>query len=125
MDRLTTVLLSLFGLGLSPFAPGTAGTAGAVVIAFLLPGGDAWLPACAGMILVSSALTIWLTPRAEKIGGGKDPGLIVQDEVAGYFVTICLLPQTVGWLLMGFLVFRVLDVVKPWPCRRLEKLPPR
>ncbi len=123
MDRLTRWVLSFGGLGYAPLAPGTAGTAGAVAVAFLLPGGEAWLPAAAGVILLSSLLTIGLTPRAERLAGKKDPGLIVLDEVAGYFVTVLPFGGAPGWLLMGFLAFRVLDVAKPWPGRRFERLP--
>ncbi|MCU0724906.1 MAG: phosphatidylglycerophosphatase A [Planctomycetes bacterium] len=124
MDRLTKFLLSFGGLGYLPVVPGTWGTLGAVGVAFLLPG-DRWWPAGAGAaILVSSALTIALGRRAERLAAGKDPQFVVLDEVAGYFVTVLAFtrPEPL-WLAAGFFVFRVLDIKKPWPAKRLEKLP--
>jgi len=123
MDRLTRVLLSLFGLGFLPIAPGTWGTAGAAAIAFLLPA-EGWPLFAAAVFLAASAVTVALGHRAEHIAGGKDPGFVVTDEVAGYLVTVAALAKPgVGWLVIGFFVFRVLDIWKPWPGRCLEKLP--
>ena len=123
MDRLTKVLLSFFGLGYAPFAMGTFGTAGAVLVAWLLPAGDLW-PVTAGAVFVLACLlTAALGKRAERLAGGKDPGMVVTDEVAGYFVTIAWIPKPeLGYLLAGFFVFRLFDVWKPWPVRRLEAI---
>ena len=124
MDRLTRTLLSLFGLGFLPVAPGTWGTAGALLIAWLLPGGQLWPLCAAGVLVASSVLTVAFGQRAERLAGRKDPGFVVLDEVAGYLVTVAALAKpALGWLIAGFFVFRVLDVLKPWPGRRLEKLP--
>ncbi|MCK5380216.1 MAG: phosphatidylglycerophosphatase A, partial [Candidatus Latescibacteria bacterium] len=91
MDRIARFLLSLGGLGCLPHFPGTWGTAGAALIALALPGGAAW-PVAAGVVfLAASVLTIALGPRAERIAGKKDPGFVVLDEVAGYFVTVAAL----------------------------------
>lgn len=124
MDRLTRILLSLFGLGFLPLCPGTWGTAGAVAIAYLLPAGPAWPLAAAAVLLASSLSTIALGPRAERVSGRKDPGFVVLDEVAGYLVTVAALskPDPV-WLAAGFVLFRITDIVKPWPARRIERLP--
>ena len=123
MDRLTKVLLSFFGLGYAPFASGSFGTAGAFVLAWLLPAGDLW-PVTAGVVLMLSCLvTMTLGNRAERLAGGKDPGFVVTDEVAGYFVTIAWIPKPeIGYLLAGFFVFRLFDVWKPWLVRRLEAI---
>jgi phosphatidylglycerophosphatase A len=123
MDRLTKVLLSFFGLGYMPVASGTWGTAGAVLLAVALPGGSLWPLAAGAALVVSSILTATLGNRAEKIAGKKDPGMVVTDEVAGYFVTIAWFTKPeLGWLLVGFFVFRLFDVWKPWPVRRLERI---
>jgi phosphatidylglycerophosphatase A len=124
MDRLTRFVLSFGGLGYLPLVPGTWGTLGAVGIAILLPA-DRWWPVGAGAtLLVASALTIALGRRAERLSGGKDPQFVVLDEVAGYFVTVMAFTRPDPlWLAVGFFVFRVLDIKKPWPARRLEKLP--
>jgi phosphatidylglycerophosphatase A len=55
--------------------------------------------------------------------GEKDPGRVVVDEIAGQMVALLFLPMTVPILVIAFFVFRVLDVFKPWPARRLEDLP--
>jgi phosphatidylglycerophosphatase A len=55
--------------------------------------------------------------------GRKDPGIVVIDEVVGMWVSLLLLPFTPGTALAGFLLFRVMDVIKPWPARDLEHLP--
>ena len=124
MDRLTKVALSFFGLGFLPIAPGTWGTAGALAVALALPAGPAWPIGAASIFVVACAATILLGRRAEAIGGKKDPGFVVTDEVAGYFVTVAALEKPeAGWLVVGFFVFRVFDILKPWPGRQLEKLP--
>ena len=123
MDRLTKVLVSFFGLGYAPIASGTWGTAGAVLVAWLLPAGDLW-PVTAGIVFALACLiTAVLGGRAEGLAGKKDPGIVVTDEVAGYFVTIAWIGKPeIGYLLAGFFVFRVFDVWKPWPVRRLEAI---
>lgn len=123
MDRLTRFLLSFGGLGLLPVAPGTWGTAGAALVAWLLPA-CGW-PLWAGLVCATaSLLTILLGKRAERLADGKDPGFIVMDEVAGYFVTLAALarPEPLR-IVAAFFVFRLFDIWKPWPGRRLEKLP--
>lgn len=113
-----------FGSGLAPVAPGTAGTLAAVPPAFLLVGlfpGHALLQVL--VIGLTAALAIWSAGVAAGQLGVKDPGQVVIDEVAGFFVTVALLPP--GWLTLavGFVLFRVFDVVKPPPCRWAEGLP--
>ncbi len=124
MDLLTKAILSFLGLGYLPVVPGTWGTLGALGLAFLYPCGRGWPVAAGATILVSSAITLALGRRAERIAAGKDPGFVVQDEVAGFFVTVFAFSRPEWWwLLAGFCVFRVLDIKKPWPARRLERLP--
>ncbi len=129
-SRAALAVLAFGGLGLLPVAPGTWGTCGAAALAavfvarpaFLAPLGD-WTTFAAGAALVASALTLLLVPAIERTHG-KDPGVVVTDEVAGYFATLLAVPHpTPADLVAAFFVFRLLDVVKPWPARALERLP--
>lgn len=114
--------------GYFPVASGTAGTA--VAVLFYLPLGLLNRPAAEGgnplayMLIVAlvTVLGVFAAQFAEKYHGGKDPGKVVIDEFAGYFVTMTALPFDWRWILAGFFVFRVFDVLKPWPARRLESL---
>ena len=123
MDRLRLGIVSFGFLGLSPFAPGTAGTAGAVLLAWGLARTDhyfVWsLVLCAVFYLLGRALGAW----SERHAGHKDPGFFVLDEVIGYLVT-CLWtkgPSLLG-LTFAFFVFRFFDIVKPPPARALERM---
>lgn len=81
------------------------------------------------IVLAGSMICIILAPAAIEATGKKDPREVVADELAGQALTFLVAPLLVGgWLtwisvLVGFVAFRVFDVLKPWPCRRLEKLP--
>lgn len=121
---LAVVLATGFGSGLSPFAPGTAGTVVAVPFGYLLLTCLAGQPlAQCAAVVAASVIAIWAAGVAAPRFGLKDPGQIVVDEIAGYLVTVALLPA--GWktLAAGFLLFRLFDIWKPPPCRRAEALP--
>ena len=109
-----------FFSGYSVIAPGTAGTAVALVIYCLLPplGVVAWSTILLGSILVG----VYVSTEGEK-AWGKDPGYVVIDEIAGFFVTVCFLPQSVLMGIVAFFLFRVLDIIKPPPARQAESLP--
>lgn len=115
--------VSCLFLGRVPVFPGTAGTLGGVAIAMLLPGGSQFPFWAAGAVVALFLLGCALTPWAESHYGRKDPPQFVLDEVAGYLVTV--LPMQPRWTdaALGFFLFRCFDILKPWPCRRLEKLP--
>jgi len=118
-------LATWFGCGFAPVAPGTAGSLGAIAVAILL---DCWLhPSAYWWAIAAVALSIpaiWAADRTAAGVGKKDPGLVVVDEVVGQWITLAALPS-LHWvgLAVAFLVFRLLDIVKPWPARRLESLP--
>jgi phosphatidylglycerophosphatase A len=119
--RVPLWLATGFGSGYSPVAPGTAGTLVALPFGWLL-----WSLGPAAqivVILLATAVAIWSAGIAAPAFGLKDPGQIVVDEIVGLLVTVALLPA--GWVTLaaGFLAFRVFDVVKPPPCRNLERLP--
>lgn len=115
------MVATAFGSGYSPFAPGTAGSAVALLLFWPLARlGWSWrLAACLGVL----ALGTWAASRVAAAVGRKDPGLVVVDEVVGQWITLLGLPFTVPVVLGGFVLFRVMDIVKPWPARALERLP--
>lgn len=123
MNRLKLGIVSCGFLGLSPFAPGTVGTLGGVVIAWALAGTADYpywsLLAAAVLYVVGRSLGDW----SERHAGGKDPGFFVLDEVIGYLIT-CLWTRgpSVLALTVAFFVFRFFDIFKPPPARRLERL---
>lgn len=118
--KLAAVLATGFGAGYSPFAPGTAGTLVAVPLALLLP---AAAPAQAAVLAFVIAVSIWSADVTARRVGLKDPGLIVADEIAGFFVSVAFLPLSWTTLGAGFLLFRLFDIAKPPPCRQAEALP--
>jgi phosphatidylglycerophosphatase A len=117
------VLIATFGyVGYAPIAPGTFGSAAGLAVFYAvratpLPGLEL------GVIVLLFVLGIWSGTEAEAHFGGTDPGAIVLDEVVGMLITLAWLPVSVWGAAAGFLVFRALDVIKPWPARRFEGLP--
>jgi phosphatidylglycerophosphatase A len=108
-----------FGSGLAPRAPGTFGTLAAVPIYWMVS--DWSLAAYAVLVLGLVGLGVWACGRVARELGDADPGAIVWDEVVGYLVTMTALPVGWGWMLAGFVVFRLLDIGKPWPIRWLDQ----
>lgn len=111
-----------FGCGLVPIAPGTAGALGAVPL-YLLAVRGGRLGVAAAAVAVT-AIGVWASTVVARELHEKDPQLVVVDEVAGLLVT--MLPVAApSWysVAIGFALFRLFDVVKPWPVRRLESLP--
>jgi len=110
-----------FGSGLVPVAPGTAGSAVALLLFWLLTlPGIGWLPA-AGFVVILAA-GFWSAGEAARQLGKDDPGAVVIDEFAGQFLALLALPHSWLVLVTGFLLFRLFDITKPPPARQLEKL---
>ena len=121
LGRLSTLLATGLGSGYSPFAPGTAGTlVGLVLFWPLAPLGPAIQVVA---LLALCALAVPAATREARRCGLHDPGLVVVDEVAGIWVTLLFLPFTAVTAALGFLLFRIMDIWKPWPARQLEHLP--
>jgi len=99
-------------------APGTAGTAVAVLLLWLVPFSR---PALAAFFVVVTLVGTWAAHRAERALGAKDPGAIVIDEVAGMTLAALPFPLTLPTLLAGFVLFRFFDVVKPPPARASQR----
>lgn len=108
--------------GFFPFAPGTIGSVAALPFAFLLSGLST-AAACIALILFSG-MAMWVADQAESISGCSDPGFIVIDEIAGMLFTLLGLPFGLRIVLAGFILFRIMDVIKPFPIGYLEsKIP--
>ena len=71
--------------------------------------------------VVVTLVGIWASGRAERVLGGKDPGAIVIDEVAGMTLSVLPFPLTLGTLAVGFVLFRIFDIVKPFPARLSQR----
>ena len=122
VDLVARVVATAFGSGYSPFAPGTAGSA--VGLLLFWPMAALPLAVAARRPRPSSSSS----GRSRRAGwracvGRKDPGIVVVDEVVGQWVTLTALPFTPLTAALGFLLFRAMDIVKPWPARDLERVP--
>lgn len=136
--------LATWGVGLIPVAPGTWGSAigvGLFVVWRHLDGRwQAWarehgfsavgaetLESAAALFLLLALFLggVWAASRVEKLTGKKDPGIVIVDEIIGQLITYLFLSRAAGWglLLAGFLLFRLFDILKPFPARQLEALP--
>ena len=116
MKAIATVL----GLGFVPVIPGTLGSAVGLGIFWLLSGDlICQIVGCLGV----TVLALITSGPTAKLLGQEDPGPVIIDEVAGMMVALFLLPVTWQVYLGAFILFRLLDVLKPWPIRKFEKLP--
>jgi phosphatidylglycerophosphatase A len=108
-------------VGYVPVAPGTAGSLVGVALFYVLRAfGGPFAEVAA--ILILFAAGVWAAGVAERHWQRTDPGPVVIDEVVGMLITLCWLPLTGLGVFVGFLVFRVFDVWKPWPAARFEAL---
>ena len=121
MRRLAVFLATCGYIGYVPIAPGTFGSAAGLVVFALVRAGGSTIVELA-TIVVLFAIGIWSATEAEQHFGGVDPAPIVMDEVVGMLITLALLPVNVTGAVVGFFLFRVLDVFKPWPSGRFERL---
>lgn len=124
MDRNAIALFLATGCksGYSPIVPGTAGS-----LAALLPCGLLSLMPISASVMVLMAfivLAVWAAELSERIVGEKDPGCIVIDEIAGMMITLIGIHFTWQSALAGFLIFRIMDIFKPFPIRYLERTIP-
>jgi phosphatidylglycerophosphatase A len=121
MTRAAGLISTLGDVGDPPVAPGTLGSAaGRAHIVLQRAAGIPWLEPA--VIVALFVLGAWAGNVAERYFGGIDPGPVVIDEVMGMLITLAFVPVSWAGALLGFLIFRVLDVIKPWPARQLENL---
>lgn len=118
--RSPTLMLAFgFGSGLAPKAPGTMGTLAAIPLWWLL----AQLPLASYLmvVLVSAIIGIYICGAAAKTLGVHDHGGIVWDEFVGFWIAMAALPVTWTSVILGFVLFRLFDILKPWPISWLDK----
>ena len=120
VNAVSKAIATALGAGYSPIAPGTCGTIVTLPLAWALASLPLWQYAL--VVLVIIGVGIWAADRADRAWGTNDSGRIVIDEVAGYLVTMALVPRG-HWipLVVGFVVFRALDITKPPPIRWLDE----
>jgi phosphatidylglycerophosphatase A len=121
VTRLAVFLATAGYAGYFPIAPGTVGSAMGLVVYGLV-----WWTQSAAvealLILILFVVGVWAGTTAERYFGGIDPGPVVLDEVVGMLITLAFIP--VGWtgIAAGFVLFRIFDILKPFPAARLESL---
>jgi len=116
----TILFLSSGGfVGNIPFAPGTFGSLLGLFLCFLLSKMNLWVSVL--FIVLFAALAIWVSNEAEQLIQEKDPGCIVIDEICGMMLSLAGLPFNLISAAAGFVVFRLLDIFKPFPIRAIEK----
>ncbi|MDD3554738.1 MAG: phosphatidylglycerophosphatase A [Deltaproteobacteria bacterium] len=124
MKHLSIAVASGFGAGYSPYAPGTCGSVVGLFVFWsaryiLHQDGLTFQLVCAIFLIVAGIITADVTSRILHV---KDPSLVVIDEIAGMFITLVGHEPVILHLLAGFVLFRILDIFKPFPIRQLERL---
>ena len=119
MDRFFLLIATGFGVGYSPIAPGTLGTLVAIPIYYFLS--EIPSPLYEITLIGFFFLSVWISENAEIFFGKKDDQRIVIDEIVGFLITMLWVPKTTRFIIIGFILFRFFDILKPFPIRRLEK----
>jgi phosphatidylglycerophosphatase A len=119
MKRVGLAVATVGGVGYAPVAPGTFGSAAGLLVWWLLPASAVVQGAVIVAIFIAGS---WGGNVAEHHFGRTDPGQVVIDEVMGMLITLFLNPVGGGGVLTAFVLFRVFDVIKPYPANRLEQL---
>jgi len=122
MQRIAKIIASYFYVGYIPIIPGTFGSLAAFSLYFPLLRLNYW-PAYLAVVVIVSLLGIWAAGVMERESKIIDPSFVVIDEVAGQLITLFLVPFSWISVILGFLLFRALDIVKPFPARNAENLP--
>ena len=108
-----------FGSGLAKKAPGTMGTLAAIPVYYLFAQADIWVYSL--LTVCVSVLGVFICGVAAEKLGEHDFGGIVWDEIAGYLITLWLVPLTWQTIIVGFVLFRFFDILKPWPIKWLDQ----
>ena len=118
--RLAYVLATWFGCGYVPFAPGTAGTLGALPLYFAVRSGGPLVVLAVAALLAT--VGVWAAGEVCLATAQPDPQIVVIDEVVGVLVTLAVSSPTLASVAAGVVLFRIFDQWKPWPARTLESL---
>jgi phosphatidylglycerophosphatase A len=119
MNRFILLLATGCGVGYSPIAPGTLGTLIAIPVYYFLS--EIPSPLYEITLVGFFFLSVWISENAEIFFRKKDDPRIVIDEMMGFLITMLWVPRTILSVVMGFILFRFFDILKPFPIRRLEK----
>ena len=119
VDRLVYWMAVGFGTGLVPKAPGTIGTLIGLPFYLIMMNWPWWQY----LVGVSAAFIvgIWICGEVSRNTGVTDAPFIVWDEIVGFLITLFLVPPGWIWLVLGFLLFRLFDIWKPWPIRNIDR----
>lgn len=118
-DKLVLIICSWFGTGLAPRMPGTVGSLAALPLILVLTClGELYLIIA---LIVLIPLSIWAAGAGASLLRGHDPSQIVIDEVAGLLLTFFFIPFSVHAFLLGFILFRIFDILKPFPAGWIDK----
>ncbi|MDP1569538.1 MAG: phosphatidylglycerophosphatase A [Vicinamibacterales bacterium] len=121
-NRVGLIIATAGGSGYFPIAPGTIGSAVGVLVFLAVRAAGAWWFEAAALV-TTLVVGAWASTVAEEALERKDPGPVVIDEVLGMLATMIFVPLSVATVAAGFLLFRVFDVLKPFPANRLERVP--
>lgn len=121
MTRLAVFIATAAYCGYAPIAPGTVGSAAGLVVYLLVWWTQSPIVEIA-LIVFLFVIGVWSGTIAERYFGGIDPGPVVMDEVVGMLITLAFIPVSWTGALAGFVLFRIFDVIKPFPAGRLERL---
>lgn len=122
LERAAVGFATIGPVGFAPIAPGTAGSVVGLMLFWVVrSAGSMWLEVT--VLLAVTAVGVAAAYAAETRYRRRDPGLVVIDEVAGMLVTLLAVPVGLAGAVVGFLAFRLFDIVKPFPARQAERLP--
>jgi phosphatidylglycerophosphatase A len=108
-----------FGSGLAPKAPGTFGTLAALPLYWLMQ--DLPLITYISIVVLAFIAGIWICQKSAEWLQADDPSAVVWDEIVGYLITMIAAPSGWQWMVLGFVLFRFFDILKPWPINLADK----
>jgi phosphatidylglycerophosphatase A len=121
MGLLSRLIATGLFSGYFPFSPGTAGSLVALFLYWIIPGSESIF--FSGAIVLLFFLGVWAATRLDAETQSHDNQQIVIDEIVGMLITIIFMEKKIVWLAIGFILFRLFDIFKPSPVRRVEQFP--
>lgn len=119
MRKRIKLITSFFYLGHSPFMPGTIGSVGGLIVYFLVRNNEILYGFCMIFLFM---LGVLFAGEAERVYNRKDAQMIVIDEATGMLLSLFFVPFSIFSVVLGFFLFRIFDILKPYPAKRTEKL---